>query len=109
MHRLRARAVGEGLAGAAVAPGVELPDGTSKETVLVHELGHNVAANRDNAPWSAVDWGTKRWATYMNVCARHDAGTAFPGDEADHYLLNPGEAFAETYRLLNFQLLSLTS
>src|SRR5437870_7017913 len=96
-------------AGAAVAPGEDLPDGTSKETVLVHELGHNVAANRDNAPWSAVDWGTKRWATYMNVCARQGAGTAFPGDEAGHYLLNPGEAFAETYRLLNFQLLSLTS
>jgi hypothetical protein len=28
------------------------------------------------------------------------AGTAYPGDEGDHYQLNPGEAFAEAYRVL---------
>jgi hypothetical protein len=86
-----------------VVPGDVLPDGTTKETVLVHELGHNVARNRLNAPWSAVDWGTKRWATAENICARTAAGTAFPGDEAANYRLNPGEAFAESYRILNFQ------
>ena len=96
-------------AGALVAPAEDLPDGTSKETVVVHELGHNVAAHRDDAPWDALDWGAKHWASYENVCARQVAGTAFPGDEADHYFLNPGEGFAETYRLLNFQLLGLTS
>lgn len=85
-----------------VLPGVVLPDGTTKETILVHELGHNMARNRLNPPWDAVDWGTKRWATAMNVCARTAAGTAFPGDENANYALNPGEALAESYRVLNF-------
>jgi hypothetical protein len=31
------------------------------------------------------------------------SGTAFPGDEGRHYTLNPGEAWAETYRLLNYE------
>src|SRR5262249_41924046 len=49
----------------------------------------------------AVDWGTKRWATAANVCSRVQLGTAFPGNEDDHYAQNPGEAFAEAYRVLN--------
>ena len=85
-----------------VVPGDPLPDGTTKETILVHELGHNLARNRLNPPWSTVDWGTKRWATAMNVCARTAAGTAIPGDEGANYRLNPGEALAESYRVLNF-------
>ncbi len=86
-----------------VVPGDVLPDGTTKETILVHELGHNVARNRINPPWDAVDWGTKRWATAEGICARTAAGTAFPGDEGANYQLNPGEAFAESYRILNFE------
>jgi hypothetical protein len=86
-----------------VVPGETLSDGTTKETILVHELGHNVARNRLNSPWPTVDWGTKRWATAENICARTAAGTAFPGDEGANYALNPGEAFAESYRILNFQ------
>jgi hypothetical protein len=86
-----------------VVPGDVLPDGTTKETILVHELGHNVARNRINTPWDAVDWGTKRWATAESICTRTAAGTAFPGDEGANYQLNPGEAFAESYRILNFQ------
>jgi hypothetical protein len=86
-----------------VVPGDTLPDGTTKETILVHELGHNLARNRLNTPWDAVDWGTKRWATAENICARTAAGTAFPGDEGANYTLNPGEALAESYRILNFQ------
>jgi hypothetical protein len=89
--------------GLAVIPGADLPDGTSVETILAHEYGHHVAANRDNTPWSALDWGTKRWASYENVCARQAHGSAYPGDEGDHYLLNPGEGFAESFRLLNFE------
>ena len=85
-----------------VVPGDPLSDGTTKETILVHELGHNLARNRLNPPWPAVDWGTKRWATAMNVCTRTAAGTAFPGDEGANYRLNPGEALAESYRVLNF-------
>jgi hypothetical protein len=83
-----------------VVPG-ETVDGVDPKMIATHEYGHHVAFNRLNAPWSAVDWGPKRWASDMNVCARSVAGTAYPGDEDVHYRQNPGEAFAETYRLLN--------
>lgn len=70
------------------------------EEVAAHEYGHHVAFNRSNAPWLAVDWGTKRWASYVNICARAKAGTVYPGNEESWYRLNPGEAFAEAYRVL---------
>ena len=89
-----------------VAVGVAT-DGLQPTSVVTHEYGHHVAYNRNNAPWSAVDWGTKRWASSVNVCARTAAGTAYPGDEGFHYMLNPGEAFAESYRVLNEQLAGL--
>jgi hypothetical protein len=76
-------------------------DDVAPTEVASHEYGHHVAANRANTPWIAVDWGTKRWASYANVCARASAGTAYPGDEGLHYPFNPGEAFAESYRVLN--------
>jgi hypothetical protein len=69
--------------------------------VANHEYGHHVAANRSNAPWSGLHWGTKRWASGANVCARTAAGYLFPGNEDGNYRLNPGEAFAEAYRVLN--------
>jgi hypothetical protein len=69
--------------------------------VLTHEYGHHIANNRSNAPWPAVAWGAKRWASYENVCARRAAGTAFPGDEGANYLRNPGESFAESFLQLN--------
>jgi hypothetical protein len=72
--------------------------------VLEHEYGHHVAANRDNTPWDASITGPKRWATYEHVCSRTELGTAFPGDEGAHYALNPGEAWAETYRFLQIQV-----
>jgi hypothetical protein len=78
----------------------EAYDGITAETVARHEYGHHVAANRLNPPWVAVDWGTKRWASVVSVCSRVAAGTAFPGDEDVNYELNPGEAFAESYRVL---------
>jgi hypothetical protein len=71
------------------------------EEVLTHEFGHHIANNRFNDPWPAVAWGTKRWATYENVCTKTELGRAFPGDEGEHYLQNPGEAFAESYLHLN--------
>ena len=83
--------------------------GVSAQAVASHEYGHHVALNRVNAPWPAEDWGTKRWASAVNVCSRVAAGTAFPGDESDHYTLNPGEAFAETYRALNESKAGATS
>lgn len=75
--------------------------GVALSSIAAHEYGHHVANNRLNPPWRAVDWGTKRWASYMNICARAAQGTAFPGDEGIAYALNPGEAFAEAYRVLN--------
>ena len=83
-----------------VIPG-EPVAGVAPEAVARHEYGHHVAANRQNVPWKAIDWGTKRWTTAANVCSRVGEGTAFPGDEGDHYSQNPGEAFAEAYRVLN--------
>lgn len=66
--------------------------------IAAHEYGHHIAANRRNDPWDANAYGPKRWATYVGVCSRAAAGTAFPGDEGAHYTLNTGEAFAEAYR-----------
>lgn len=79
------------------------PAGFPASQIAAHEYGHHIANNRFNPPWLAVDWGTKRWASYANVCSRTATGRAFPGDEGASYSLNPGEAFAETYRLLNAQ------
>lgn len=85
-----------------VAPGDDPSADISAEAVVTHEYGHHVAASRDNAPWSAEAYGTKRWASYEQVCARARSGQLFPGaEDAVHYTLNPGEAYAEAYRVLN--------
>lgn len=79
----------------------EPADDVTAEEVMRHEYGHHVAANRLNPPWAAIDWGTKRWASAADVCSRVAEQTAFPGDEGLYYSHNPGEAFAEAYRVLN--------
>jgi len=85
-----------------IAPGDDPAQDLSAEAVVTHEYGHHVAANRLNPPWDALDWGTKRWATYEQVCSRTQAGELFPGDESSgRYELNPGEGFAESYRVMN--------
>ncbi len=76
-------------------------------SIVTHEYGHHVANSRVNDPWPAVDWGAKQWASYVNVCKREQGGELFPGDEAANYELNPGEDFAETYRVLNERRLGL--
>jgi hypothetical protein len=78
------------------------------EQVLTHEYGHHVANNRLNDPWPGIVYGTKRWATYEGVCAKTAAGSAFPGDEGEHYLQNPGESFAESFMHLNLAKLGLS-
>jgi hypothetical protein len=83
-----------------VATGEDLR-GVTAQSVVTHEYGHHVASNRLNDPWPAVDWGTKRWASHMNVCKREQTGELVPGDEGRFYQLNPGEVFAEDYRVLN--------
>jgi len=87
--------------GLIVAPADRVSPDISAESVIMHEYGHHVAASRSDAPWAAVDYGTKRWATYEQVCAKSKSGQLFPGDEDANYQLNPGEAFAETFRVLN--------
>ena len=74
--------------------------GVSPDEVVRHEYGHHIALNRINSPWLAVSWGPKNWASASSVCRRAADGSAYPGDEGDNYRLNPGEAWAETYRLL---------
>jgi hypothetical protein len=86
--------------GTIVAPGEDT--GTvSAESVLTHEYGHHIAANRSNAPWEALEWGAKRWASAMGICALASSHRIFPGDESLLYRLNPGEGFAETYRWIS--------
>ncbi len=75
--------------------------GITAAEVIRHEYGHHIALHRVNSPWLAIDWGPKNWASTVDVCRRAEEQTAYPGDEGDHYSLNPGEAWAETYRLLD--------
>lgn len=74
--------------------------GFAPEEVARHEYGHHIALHRSNAPWPAFDWGPKRWATAARICPRVRWNDAYPGDESLLYKHNPGEAFAETYRVL---------
>jgi hypothetical protein len=85
----------------AVAVGETLGDGTTPEEVVRHEYGHHVALYRSNAPWAAIDWGPKYWASAADVCARVSRREAYPGNEGDNYAQNPGEAWAEVYRLMD--------
>ena len=92
--------------GQIITVGEDTPWSTAEE-VLAHEYGHHVATNRNNDPWPAVAFGTKRWATYEGVCQKVATGLAFPGDEAEHYFQNPGESFAESFMHLNEAKLGL--
>ncbi len=69
--------------------------------IVAHEYGHHIARNRLDSPLVAEDYGTKRWASYENICARSATGELSPGNEGASYTENPGEAFAESYRVLN--------
>jgi hypothetical protein len=92
-----------------VALGETLPDGTTPEEVVRHEYGHHVALYRSNAPWQAIDWGPKNWASAADICARVVRREAYPGDEDEHYAQNPGEAWAETYRLMDERKAGITT
>jgi hypothetical protein len=89
-----------------VSPEDQLNAPPAKE-IVTHEYGHHIANNQNDAPWPALDYGTKRWSSYENICAKAAGGTASPGDEGTHYFQNSGEAFAESYRVLNLQKLGL--
>ena len=83
-------------------PGDDPAANLSAEAVITHEYGHHVAANRSDAPWSALAWGPKRWSSTIQVCARTRKKELYPGaEDPAHYAENPGEGWAETYRVLN--------
>jgi hypothetical protein len=84
-------------------------DGTTPDEVVRHEYGHHIAFHRLNAPWQAIDWGPKRWASATNVCAKVSRGEAFPGTQGQNYPQNPGEAWAEVYRLLDERKAGITT
>jgi hypothetical protein len=87
---------------ALIAPGEDPTDSLSAEAIIAHEYGHHIAANRSNAPWRALHWGTKRWSSSLGVCARTRSRELWPGaTDPLRYDFNPGEGFAESYRLLN--------
>lgn len=91
-----------------VVPGETAFDVTPEE-IARHEYGHHVANHRLNAPWAAIDWGPKRWASAANVCARVSRDEAYPGDQGSNYARNPGEAWAETYRLMDERKAGITT
>jgi len=88
-------------------PGEDLPGLLTAEAIIAHEYGHHVSNSRPNPPWGALFYGTKRWASYVNVCAAVLAGQFFPGDGGEHYALNPSEGFAEAYRVANQRRLGI--
>jgi hypothetical protein len=92
-----------------VAPGELALTDTTAEEVVRHEYGHHIALHRLNRPWEAIDWGPKRWASATDVCARVGRREAFPGDQGTNYSLNPGEAWAETYRLMDERKAGITT
>jgi hypothetical protein len=89
--------------------GEDVTDRATAQSILAHEYGHHIANGQQNPPWTAEDYGTKRWATYENVCRKARDQQLYPGDEGDHYKLNSGEVFAESYRVYVEQTLGLPS
>jgi len=84
------------------ATGTDSRSGSAATSLIAHEYGHHVAASASNAPWSATETGTKRWATHMHICESVHAHEIFlHAPWGLHYRLDPGEGFAEAYRVLN--------
>jgi hypothetical protein len=80
----------------------ESTQGIPMEYALTHEYGHHVAGWRSNAPWDALDWGAKRWASAVHVCSWVRRGLLFPGNQGAHYWDDPGEGFADSYAHLHY-------
>jgi hypothetical protein len=84
-----------------VTPGEDLAADLTAESLLAHEFGHHLANSSSNPPWEAVEYGTKRWATHAGICPAVRRGEVVPSGAGEHYALNPGEGFAEAYRVAN--------
>jgi hypothetical protein len=104
-----ARALGCYRGNSMVALAENTIDGTTPEEIVRHEYGHHIAFHRLNSPWRAIDWGPKQWASAANVCQRVSRREAFPGDEGANYEQNPGEAWAEVYRLMDERKAGITT
>ena len=91
-------------AGEMTVPGEQLDErsGITTSYVMAHEYGHHVASWRSNAPFSALSFGPKYWASHEQVCLNTLRGRLAPGDEGMNYLSNPGEAWADTYAHLTY-------
>jgi hypothetical protein len=92
-----------------IALGAPTIDGTTPEEVVRHEYGHHIANHRENTPWTALDWGPKRWASAASVCPKVSRREAFPGDGGRNYAQNPGEAWAEVYRVMDERKAGITT
>jgi hypothetical protein len=92
-----------------ISLGAPTIDGTTPEEVVRHEYGHHIAAHRRNSPWPALDWGPKQWASAASVCLRVSRREAFPGDAGRNYAQNPGEAWAEVYRVMDERKAGITT
>jgi len=68
--------------------------------VAMHEYGHHIANSLETKSWNAVDLGPKYWATAAQVRKLTREHQLWPGDEDAHWLDNPGEIWAETYRVV---------
>jgi len=86
-------------------PGEQTADdgsGITTSYVIAHEYGHHIASHRTSAPFQALEWGPKYWASDELVCLNTIQGHLAPGDEGENYLANPGEAWADTYAHLTY-------
>lgn len=79
-----------------VFPAEDRVNPPSRQAILAHEYGHHIERNRLNTPWPGLVFGTKRWATYTQVCeGLRDGRMAL-----NRYEISPSETFAESYRML---------
>ena len=78
---------------------VDQPDSDPYQ-VAMHEYGHHLANSLGTKHWQAVDWGPRRWAGAAHVRSLSKQHRLWPGDEDEHWFENPGEIWAETYRVV---------
>jgi hypothetical protein len=68
--------------------------------IAMHEYGHHIANSLETKTWDAVDLGPKHWAAAAQVRKLTREHRLWPGDQDEHWFENPGEIWAETYRVV---------
>ena len=86
-----------------VVSGIDRPvAGVPRDFAIAHEYGHHIANTRQGeGPYTPLQAGTIRWATYERVCQLTREHRLFPGDQGAHYWQDPEEAFAQSYAHLS--------